>query len=123
MSVGDLIDSGYDSLTEDNMDCEKSYVGSLPRAQRRYAEHAPLGLFTTRDEPPANLIVTCEAERNPTSGMLVPSENPSMAGANFKTVRYAIRPTVIRPIHHDRCLSILFFRALSALYKRRPLSK
>jgi len=43
---------------------------------------APLRLFTIRDEPPTNLIM-CEAKRNSTSGMLVPSENPSMAGANF----------------------------------------
>jgi len=69
MSVEDLIDIDFDSLTEDNMDCEKSCVGSLPHTQRRYAEHAPLGLLTTQDEPPIDLFVKSKAERNQTFGM------------------------------------------------------
>jgi len=92
MSVGDLIDLDFDFLLEDNMDCDESCVGSLPHAQCHYAERPPLGLFTTRDEAPTNLIVQCEAERNPTSEILVPSENPSMAGTNFTDV--------CRPIRH-----------------------
>jgi len=86
MSSEDLTDVDVDSLTEDNMDCVKSCVGSLPHEQRRKAEYALLGPFMPRDEPLINLIVKCGAERNPTSGMLVPSENPPLAGVNFTVI-------------------------------------
>jgi len=58
MSVGDLIDFDFDSLMEDNMDCEKSCVGSLPHVQCRYAEHAPLGLFVTRKDEKDKLNIS-----------------------------------------------------------------